>query len=63
MYSNEVNDLLQVNLANIKRLFELIAKSTGWKKKHNLEDVFVTKIPTLDQVLHCLRGRIDDVNE
>lgn len=36
MHQNDVNDLLQVNLACIRRVYDMIAKVTGWKMRYNL---------------------------
>ena len=52
-----------MNIAGIRRLYDYLAKVQGWAQKRNLIEVFITKIPTLDQILFVLDGLIPDINE
>lgn len=63
LYTNEVNDLLQVNLAGILRIYDSIAAIKGVKHNRNFVEVFSTKVPTIDQVLNAFAGRIPDIDD
>ena len=64
MHANEVNDLLEVNLGGLRKLFDALARSKNWVRKRNLLEFYNTpKEPSVDQIVAALKGLIPDVFE
>jgi len=63
MYDLEVNNIMEVNLVSIRKLYFAIAYLTKWEKKRNLITHFGGAEPTIDQILCFMKDKVPDVTE
>lgn len=63
MYNIEVNNIMEVNLVSLRKLYFAIAYSTGWVKKRNLLIVNSGAEPNIDQIVSFLKNKVPDLNE
>ena len=63
LHTNEINDLLLINLNALRKLYDFIAKIKDYPRQKNLCEVYLGKLPTIDQVLkafHWVMEYVDD---
>mmetsp|Transcript_31639 Transcript_31639/g.41906 ORF Transcript_31639/g.41906 Transcript_31639/m.41906 type:complete len:140 (+) Transcript_31639:634-1053(+) len=63
MYTNDINDLLQVNLYSLRQIYELFAKNQNYPRNKNLVEILPPNMPSIDQITCALYRFIDNVGE
>ena len=63
LYTNEINELLLMNLNALRKLFDWLAKIKEYHRQKNLIEIYLGKLPTIDQILKAFHRVMEFVDD
>ena len=63
MYDIDVNNIMEINLINLRKLYTSMTYSQNWTKKRNLVTIKGATEPTIDQIICFLEDKVPNINE